>query len=149
MLALLANLWKQAHLERYVLVLLGKYHIYQMHIVIIDICLLLNLKNVCLLIGVSYANKQDYIYARNSLNDATINQIILKTPSVFNFRCCKWVQRFLIQNSPGTLLGLDTRPCFDDLSDLQVKTLIYAVINIVSVNLFPRWWSKAGPGTAK
>ena len=107
--------------------------------IIADLCLLLlNLK-----VSITLSN-WDFIwkykrYARKSQNDATTNQIILKTltwgewPS--GLRPCKWIGRFLVQTPLSALSGLGAQWRFEAPSDLWVETWVKAVINIGWVTL--------------
>ena len=120
LLSLVANFWKQTHLEIYVLFC-------QMHTLNADICLLLlNLKMSITISNWGFIWKYKR-YARKSQNDATTNHIILKTltwgqrPS--GLRRCKWIERFLIQSPLSTLPGLGIQHLGEVPGDIQVKTL--------------------------
>ena len=54
-----------------------------------------------------------------------------------------------VQTPLGAPLGLGTQPCYEALSDIWVKLVENAVINIGLVTLSPQEWPEVGFGTAK
>ena len=59
------------------------------------------------------------------------------------------IGRFPVQTPLGAQLNLGTQPHYKDPSDLQVKIVENAVINIGSVKLSPGELPKVGRGTAQ
>ena len=136
-----ANFWKQTHLEKYIPVPLMRSLFYQMHNIIADLCLiLLNLKMSITISNWGLIWKYNR-YARKSQNDATTNQIILKTltwgewPSEQSH--CKGIGRFLAETLLSALSGLGTQPYYKTPSDLWVKASIKATMNTGWVTLSP------------
>ena len=91
-----ANLWKQTHLERNVLVLLEEYHFYKMQTLLTDLCLLLlNLKmsitisNWCFIYILYICWKiLKWCYYQSHYHE-NLNS------GLFNLWCCKELGRFL------------------------------------------------------
>ena len=115
-LAPVTNLWKQTHLQRYVTVSLSQSLFYQMYTLITDLCLLLlNLKMPLTVGNLGFIWKYKR-YAIKSQNNATTNQIILKTVSrrewPSGLKHCRWIGKFLAQILVGVLPVLS---CYEAL----------------------------------
>ena len=141
MLLPVANFWKQTHLEKYIPVPLMRSLFYQMHNIIADSCLpLLNLKMSITISNWGLICKYNR-YARKSQNDATTNQIILKTLTwgerASEQSHCKGIGRFLAETLLSALSGLGTQPYYKTPSDLRVKASIKATMNTGWVTLSP------------
>ena len=150
-----AKPWEQTHLERYVPVPLDQSLFYQTHTLVTNLwLLLLNLKISITVsnLGCIWKHKR---YARKSQNDASINQITLKSltygewPS--GLRRNRWIGGFLVQTtlSPKSSDKFRTQPRFEVFGGLCSKTWIKVVINIGWVTLFSQKWPKFGCGSAK
>ena len=121
LLAPVANVWKQTHLKRFVLVQLEQILFYQINSLIAGLCMLQLYLKMSITIsnwGVIWKCKG---YARKSQNYATTIQIILKILTCGQWssglRRYKLIVRILIQTPLNAL-----QPLHEVNSNLQIKT---------------------------
>ena len=116
-LASVANFWTQTHVTRYVPVSFKKSLFYQIQTLIAYLCfLLLNLKMSITISNWGFIWKYQR-YARKFQNDATTNQIILKTLIWGEWSSglsrSIWIGKLLVQTSLGAVPGFGNQPHYD------------------------------------